>query len=162
MAEEKTKPSIDELKLASNVLEVKKALVKGMKVDDGGMITVSKETVEAAVGADALKTVADAQRVIADLAAGTALAVTEVSIPYMKKNKDVNRVELLMPVAKDKIEATFDRSKVTRNPMAGGEEVTKFGVLNMSYTANGAVNQRGAVKKIRSYASALADYEFNR
>lgn len=162
MSEEKTKPSLDDLKLSENVLNLRKALVKELKVGDGGVISVSKDTVEAVVGAESLKSVADAQKVIADLAAATALAVTDLSVPYLKKNKDVSRVELMMPVAKDKIEATFDRTKTSRNPLNGGEPVTRFGVLNMSYTANGAVNQRGVVKKIRSYASQLADYELNK
>lgn len=162
MSEEKTKPSVDDLKLNQSVLDMRKALAKEFKVGEGGVIPCSKEVVESVLSEESLKSVADAQKVMADLAAATALAMTDVSIPYLKKNKDAARVELTMPVLKDKLESTFDRVKVSRNPMAGGAEVTKYGVLNMSYTVNGAVNQRGAIKKIRTYASELADFELNR
>lgn len=156
------KPNLDELNLSQEILDLHAAQMKALKIGEGAQIAGTKETVPSLLSPEDYKTVVAAQKITKDFLAATALTMSELSVAHMKKNKDVNTTELVLPYGDDKIEATFDRSKTYPGQGKDAEPVVKHGVLSMSYTASGAVNQRGAIKKIRGFANALASAELSK
>lgn len=159
MSNSSEKPSIEDMKLPAAITDLSRKLEKEFTVGDGSLVNPDKDAITRVLPEESVKVLSEAQKIYSDLTSATALAFHNVSHAYMKKNKSVERVELHMPVLRDKIEGTYDRSKISRSPVPGSEPTTKYGILNMSLTVNGTVNQRGHLKKIRAYASDLAAHE---
>lgn len=151
------KPDLDELKLAPEIIDLSKKIEKEISFNEAGVASLGKDFYESTLP-EGLTTdmVSKIQKHHQNLASATGLALTNTAVPYMKKHKDINTVELVMPVLKDKLEGSFDRSKTYPARGEGAEPLTKYGVLNMNFTVNGAVNQRGTLKKIRGYANEFA------
>ncbi len=150
-------PSLDELKLAPEVLELSKRMEKEFKIE-GGVINVDKSFYESTLPADLtiaqVNAVQKHRQVVAEAAS---LALSHLGTAHVKKNKDAHQVELVLPMAKDRFECLYDRVK--ERPVPGsttGEKSIKYGVLTPSFVANGAVGSRGGLKKIRAYSSDFA------
>lgn len=97
-----------------------------------------------------------------DVLAAAALANGEAAIDAFKKNKELERVSLSLPlVGKDTIGVVTDRTYNARN-VQSGEVTVKYGRTSASFDIYAADNGRGDLKKIREHlystaAAALAD-----
>lgn len=132
-----------------------------MNVGDAGIAEVPKEAYEKSLGdgltMDIIKQV---QQHNADFVAATGLALGEVGMAAMKKNKELDQVSIEIPVHKDSVAGVFARSKQV--PDGNGGMQAKHGVLSMRYTTSGAAGSKGSLKKVRQHLAdeakaALAD-----
>ncbi len=96
------------------------------------------------------------QKYVTDMAAAAPLALGELSLPVMKKSKDVTQTEVEIPlIGKDTMSVSFTGTKEVRNPSADGEMMTKFGTVNVSIDSYAAGN-RGELKKVKSILAEQA------
>lgn len=153
------KPSLEDLNLSADIIELSKSLEKEFKVGDGNLINVTKEAVKSVLTEDQLKTLGESQKIVKTLTTAASLALTHVGVEHMRKHKDVDQISFAMPVVNDRLAGTIDRVKVyeRKSPQSGEiESTTKHGVVTMQYTATGAVNKLGTMKKARVYANEYA------
>lgn len=90
-------------------------------------------------------------------AAGT-LALGELGVPYLKKHKEVDRIELTVPaVGKDTLDFTFDRQKVVTVPKKDGpnEEKTVYGASTFRHSEY-STRPRGELSKVKDHLYELA------
>ena len=84
----------------------------------------------------------------AQFAAAGALALGELSIPAMKKNKELEQTKLSIPATgKDSFEFTFNRSRMV--PDGNGGQKEKFGTSNIEFNMYGMGSSRGEIKKVK-------------
>lgn len=146
------KVTLESLKLSPEMQKLTQRLEKEFKVGEGHQINIDKSLYK-----DLLPeglTVDDVDRVQrhhANLAAAATIALGHVAVPYLKKHKDVNTVELTMPLQKDVFEAAFERRKEYPGRGDGAEKIVKWGVVTAGLTVHGAVGSRGVMKKARAY-----------
>lgn len=82
-------------------------------------------------------------------AAGTKV-ISDLSIPVMKKHKDLEHTAFSVPtVGKDTFNFTFDREQTFTNP-ANKEKITKYGIANAEHVVHGTKNkgQYGLIKSM--------------
>ncbi|MBE0438359.1 MAG: hypothetical protein IBX57_01135 [Gammaproteobacteria bacterium] len=140
-----------------NVREIADMLKKGMKVEDGGVVTLDPKAYEETLDMAGIK-LADIKKVQDHrdlIVAGQGLALGELGTEYMKKHKKVDTMSVEGKLHKDVIGSTFQREK--HYPM--GEGLTKYGVLSSKVQANGAGN-KGQLKKVRAHLNTLAEQAF--
>lgn len=157
MANDKTNPALDELKLSPEILTLASKFEKIFKVGDGGQIAVDK-TVYAETLPDGLtmEQVDAVQKHNSNVASAATLALIHNGTRYLAKHKDAKSVEVTMPIGKDRFESVLDRVKEYPGRGEGAEKVVKYGVVTPGWTTNGAVGSRGSMKKLRGYANEFA------
>lgn len=90
------------------------------------------------------------------IAAGT-LALAQVGLPALKKNKDAEKVHLSFKFGNDKIDLVQEREREFNDGQGG--KIKKYGYVSLGYTATGATNA-GEFKKARQIAAAEAEKLF--
>lgn len=122
-----------------------------------GVATVAKDLYEHLLPEDLPReTVERVQAVNAEIAAAATLAIGELAIPAMKKNKDLSRVTLNIPATgRDSFEVTFDRSRQVRSAPGSDEMVTKFGTTNVGFVTYGTRN-RGQLAAVKAQLAEQA------
>lgn len=86
-----------------------------------------------------------------DFFTGTSLAVGELGIQAMTKDKKLERVSIEIPMTgKDSVSHVLERRKEHVNHLGGGEVIEKFGVISTTYkvTAGEKAGQLKAARKI--------------
>lgn len=130
-----------------------------MKVGTGGVVEVPKEIYESSLedtGLD-IKTVKKVQDHNANVVSATGLALGEVGMSAMKKDKKLDQVSVSFGAGKDTHSATFQRSKEVpvNKPGEPRKTAPKYGVLQSSVTVHGAGN-KGSLKKVRTHLNEEA------
>lgn len=137
-------------------------LKKSMTLNDQGIVEIPADTYEqtlegTGITIDNVKAV---QKHNANVFAASALAVGEVGIAAMKKDKKLDQISIEIPVVKDAISHVFQRSKevMAGLPKAGEETPmqTSWGVMRSTFTSD-VTGSKGEAKKVRKYISQLAE-----
>lgn len=146
------KVTLESLKLSPEMLKLTERLEKVFKIGEGNQINVDKAVYKDLLPEGLTEEDVDrVQRHHANLATAVHIALGHVAAPYMKKHKDVNSIELNMPLRKDALEAVIERRKEYPGRGEGAEKIVKWGVITAGITTHGAVSSRGTVKKARAY-----------
>ena len=165
MANDKTpNPAFDELNLSPEIIALAAKFEKQFKVGDGGQIQTDKELYASTLPEGlTMEQVTAVQKHDHNVASAATLALIHVGTKYLAKHKDAKTVEVSIAAGKDRFEAVYDRSKEYPGgkdakllPTGEREKVTKYGVVTPSWTVNGAVGNRGVMKKIRAYGNEHA------
>lgn len=131
------------------------SLKKKMTLGANGVVELEKSAVADTLEGTGLtiaqfKQVADHRDL---LVASQGLALGEIGLEAMKKDKALEMVTLSSKLVKDKITSTFTRTKQV--PDGSGGRKDKPGVLSTKFAVNGAGN-RGQHKLVREHLSAMA------
>ena len=143
--------------IKQEILNLAEAIKADMKVDANGVATVGPDLYERllpeGLTVDIIQQVKDHDT---KMVAAVPLALGEMSIPVMKKNKGLEKTTLVVPtVGKDTIGATFRRELVSPNPAEPGTTVTTHGSVRVEMTqyANGS---RGELAKVKTALRDMA------
>lgn len=141
--------------LPENVRDIAKIFKSNMKLGDNGVVEVAEDAFEKTLEGTGLDmaTFKKAHTHRDDTLAGLGLALGELGIDAMKKDKKLEQVSAEIKVHKDVMGAVFSRSR--SYPSSDGGTATTYGSLNAKYTANGAVN-RGSLKKVKTHLTEMA------
>ena len=138
-----------------NVASIAKTLKKEMKLGSNGVVELTEGAIEKTLeesGID-MKTVQVVHNHRDDVLAGMSLALGEIGIDAMKKDKKLGQVSVEAKLHKDVMGSTFSRERAY--PNGNGGMSTSYGSMSAKYTANGAV-ARGGLKKVKSHLSEMA------
>ncbi len=140
---------------SQEVRDVADSVKAKMKLGDNGIVTMDKDAFEATLeGTElSLKDFKACQNHRDLFVAGQGLALGEIGLAAMKKDKKLPQVSVETKIHKDKVSAAFTRSKMVSDGKGGQQE--KFGSLASRVVANGAGN-RGQHKLVRVHLSDLA------
>lgn len=142
------------------VKDTTQALAKKMKplikINDKGTATIEKDYYAThlpdGVTVEAVKALQDYNT---EIVAAGALALGELAVETMKKDKELKVVELQIPtIGKDHFDFRVDRSYPSRNPSTG-ESTEKFGRVSVSHTTY-ATEKKGQFNAVRSHLADLA------
>lgn len=142
--------------IAENVQEMSELLKGQMTVGDQGVIEYAEGTLEKTLEGTDL-TVDDFKKTHEHrdtLIAANSLAVGELGMAEMAKNKELNQVSSELKIHKDVIGTAFHRSR--NLPDGDGGMRAKPGVLANQYKANGQVGSKGQLKKVKAALSEEA------
>ncbi len=151
-------PEIEGVK--PEVVVMAEAIKADMKLDaKTGNVEVRKDLYESLLpeGLDK-KTVQLVQDHNTLFVAAAGLALGEVAIPAMKKNKDLDRATVsIAATGKDAFNLNFDRSRQVpdRNAEGGAGTRTKYGSLGAEFAFYGS-KSRGQMNKIKEHLGAKA------
>ena len=134
-------------------------LKKDFKVGNAGVVEVGDDLFESTLedtGLD-MKTVKKVQDHTSNLVAATGLALGEVGMKAMKKDKKLDQVSVSFKAGKDTHSALFQRSKEvpTNKPGEPRKTAPKYGVLQNNVTVHGAGN-KGSLKRVRQHLNEEA------
>ncbi len=140
------KPAISEtVQALANVFK------KSMTVEKDGTVKIEGDLIADNLPTDL--TMADIKRVQkhrGEVVAAATLALGDLALTHMKKNKDSNQVTAAIKLGSDKVELAVDRSREFNDGKGG--KLTKFGYVSVGYTASGATNA-GEFKKARAFVA---------
>lgn len=149
--EKKTETVKAEPKISEAVHTLAKVFTGYMKADKDGAVVVSDNMVEDNLPEDlSVAIIRRVQKHRAEVVAAAALALSEVGLPVLKKNKDVEKAHTNFKIVGDKVELAIDREREIGDDKGG--KVQKAGYLSLSYTATGATNA-GEFAKVRKHIS---------
>lgn len=144
-----------------------KLLKPGIKVGKDGICEVDPDLYEKTLEGTNLTMEQEtaAQKHKTAVAAAFSLAVGEVGLAAMKKDKNLELVDAEMNIGKDTLGVLFEKSRDVRDPAASaekGETVTKtvYGGLSTRYTVNGSSTNRGQVKVVKDLLRSRASEAF--
>jgi len=130
--------------------------IKAASKLNGGTIELPKETFEntlESAGLD-MKQWNAMNKHRDNVISAMSLAVGEQGLNAMKKDKKLSQVTASMPCGKDKIGVTVHREKQVMDGKGG--TMTKYGMTQAKYEANGASGKKGELKKVRAHLSEEA------
>lgn len=142
--------------IKADVTDLAKVLKGKIKIGDNGHATIEDGTYVSLLpeGIDEAA-VKKLQGFHSTLAAATTLATGELAVPYLKKNKDVNVVELSLPmVGKDTLDVTIKREKAGINPSTKEATLT-YGAASTGFSVY-STRSRGEMAKVKSHLAELA------
>ena len=122
-------------------------IAKSMNVAKDGQVSIEGDIVEANLPPDL--TIADIKKVSkyrGQIIAATVDAIRQTALPVMAKNKDLDRVPVSFKFGDDSIDITLERKREFNDGKGG--KITKYGYVNLGYTAKGTSNA-GEFKKAR-------------
>lgn len=133
------------------------------KIKAEGALTIDKKTGEATVSADTYvkllpaelteEIVKKVQTYNTQMLTAAAHVLGHTSLPVMKKNTELDRTFLKMPMTgKDTINVTFDRSRTYAGGVTDGkanDPITKYGVVNASIDFYGS-KANGDMLKVKN------------
>lgn len=126
-------------------------------IGDKGVATIDKAAYKELLAAEGIE-VASAeklQHLHSRLAPAAVMATGELSVPYLKKHKDIEKVELSMPMlGKDSLDVTIKRSKEVRSPQSG-EVSTVYGAASAGFSVY-STRPRGEMAKVKDHLAGLA------
>lgn len=132
-------------------------VAKTLQIDEStGVGTVSKETYEQTLPEGiTIDTVKTLQEHNGYFIAAASKALGEAAIPVLKKNAELEKVTLSIPVGhKDQINIDFQRSRQVPDRESNGTK-TKHGVLMASYDMYGSKSV-GDLKKVKTELAEAA------
>lgn len=156
------KPDLNDLKLSPEILAFAEKLTPKIEINEANVANLGNVVEELLPAGYSLDEYNRYAKLRDNLAAGAVLALSNAGLPHLKKNADVDQVELILPIGKDRFEATLQRERTRPIPGKPDETQTTYGVITPYFTANGAVGSRGPIKKIRAYVSSLAATELSK
>lgn len=143
--------------IKSHIRTLADTLAAEIEISKEGVATVKEGAFERTLEGTGL-TLEQAEKAsahIGNLAAATVLAFGEKAVDVVAKNKDLDRISIVLPTTgKDSIKADYFRSKDYPNPKEGGTK-TVHGVVTVQAETYGAGN-RGQVKAARAVINELA------
>lgn len=80
-------------------------------------------------------------------------AFGEGAVKHMAKNKDIQELEVSIPMGHDKLRLLVERDKETSDGKGG--RMVHHGYTTVGYTTKGAGGDKGEVKKVREHVKAL-------
>lgn len=120
---------------------------KSMTIEKDGTVKIEGDLIGDNLPAELdIATIKRVQKHRSEVLAAAALALGEKGLPYLKKNKDADGVELTFKIGADKVGLNLERSREFNDGKGG--KILKQGYIAMSYTASGAGNS-GELKKAR-------------
>jgi hypothetical protein len=143
--------------IKSVVTDMAAQLKKNLTLGEHGIIEVAPGAFEATLeGSNLTPDIYNSvQKHNSNLVAAFSLAVGQMGLASMKKDKKLEQVSAELPVLKDTIGVSFQRSKEQQTAPGSGEFVSKYGVTSARYVVNAAGN-RGEYKKVRNHLAELA------
>lgn len=152
--------------IKQDILDLEKLLAKEMTIGKDGVITVAEGTYIKLLPASVTEEQAlELQAYNTRLAAAATLAVGNMAIPAIKKDKALDRVTMNMTtLGKDYLAVTFDRSRQV--PSRDADNVPngtkdKFGMTTVEYGMYGA-KSRGELLKVKTMLSEMATAAFGK
>lgn len=147
---------MSEVQIPEVVRNLADKMKKNFKVGTGGVVEVPDDLYESTLedaGLD-MKTIKKVQDHNTNVLCASGLALGEVGMNSMKKDKKLEQVSVSFKAGKDTISSSFQRSKEVPVNAPGEPRKTtvKHGVMNNSYTTWGAGN-KGTLKKVRQHLS---------
>jgi hypothetical protein len=129
-----------------------------------GIATITPDTYEKLLPATITKESIEAlQEYNSNVVAAATLALGELSIPAMKKHKDLDDVKLEIPmIGKDTLNVSFARARQVPNPQRGDGDpatLTKFGSASVSFDMY-STGPRGELKKVKALLTEQAKAAF--
>lgn len=145
---------MSEVKFKEATNQLAAEVKKDMTVNKEGIIEVPEDFYERHLPDDlTMETVQRMQDHNARLISSVGLAVGELGIEAMKKDKKLDQVSVECRAGNDTLGSFFQRSRQV--PDGSGGMKTAFGSLSSKYTVSGATN-RGELKKVRTHLAGLA------
>ncbi len=154
----KTDPRAD-LKVNASVLALADAIKTHATIDDSGVITVAKDFYEKHLPEGI--TIAEVKKLQghhSELASAGVIALGELAMPHLKKNKDLAEATLVIDAGRDQYSAGLTRLKTQRNPSTG-ETTDVLGSTSVKWRTSGTAGSRGSLKTSRDYVLGLAAKE---
>lgn len=137
--------------ISEAVTALASVIKKSMTIEKDGTVKIEGDLVADNLPPDL--TMADIRKVQkhrGEVVAATTIALGDLALAHMKKNKDANQVSVAFKVGNDKLELGVDRSREFNDGKGG--KLTKFGYVSVGYTASGATNA-GEFKKARAHVA---------
>lgn len=151
MANETTAATVVDAKIA----ELAKAYKGSLKLENGIAVTDEKNLFEKNLGdGESLSAIKEAQNILKRHTAAYSLAVSELGLDAMKKDKKLEQVSGELKMGYDNAGCVFKRVNHGRNP-SNGETTTTYGHLRPYYTASAGAN-KGDLAKVRKHMSERA------
>jgi hypothetical protein len=152
-----SKHGIEKPELGEQANAIAAYLRKEMKLTSTGVAEAPKDTCEKTLPEGlTVKHVSQLQAYESDLIAATALVLGDEGAKFLAKNKSITDVSAEIKVGKNTVGVTYSREKQVRAP-GNAEPTTKYGVTKAFYEAHAAGHNRGGLKKVREYNSAVAE-----
>lgn len=143
--------------ISQDVLNLSAELKGKITIGDKGVATIDKAYYKELLAQEGVE-LASAEKLQAlhsRLAPAAVHATGEVAVPYMKKHKDIEKVELSIPMlGKDSLDVTIKREKEVRNPQSG-EVSTVYGVASAGFSVY-STRPRGEMAKVKEHLAGLA------
>jgi hypothetical protein len=167
-ATKEVKPQAQNIAVKQEVLDMSEKLRQHAKIDPktGEITGLTAATYVSLLPADVTEEQAKSLQVHhATMVAAAAHAVGHLAIPVMKKQKDIDKVSMVIPmIGKDFLAVDFDRSRqvpardADNNPSG---TKTKFGSVSVNYEVYGT-GTRGQLKAVKQELSELATAAFGK
>lgn len=151
---------MSEVQIPQEIRSLADKLKAEFKLSSAGVVEVPADLYESTLAeADLdLKTVKKVQDHNSNMVSATGLALGEIGMEAMKKDKKLDQVSVSFKAGKDTHSAVFQRSKEVPVNAPGEPRKTalKYGMLRSSVTVHGAGN-KGSLKRVRTHLNAQAE-----
>lgn len=151
-----SKTDTNELNISADTQAIADKSKVLIKIGKNGLPEVDPEFLTKVVGADKADVLAEASKIYSSLVPGVGLAFGELATAAAKKNPDLKKIELEIPLTgKDTLSGSWTRSYETSAAPGSSEKVTKYGRLSIGVEHYNSGNV-GDLKKVKSHLAELA------